>query len=1589
MATDDLQAQPEGDLRALTARLARLVATSNSPSAKLSPSDKAARNLFEWLEKLLETDSPLSALELNNLAAFLRYALFAHTVSTIQFKDQQQKGTAKEDKVTTVLEISRVLLATLCRFVDDPDELNTRITEKGRHKLLIALLSGLRLHLDLNEKDIKKSTSNAYIYRELFASVLVETLVRVVIPEPDSLPVAAGEEIKDGRSTKMPTEAKYLALDVLNELLTRHFENKEVVRAAIGGDQLGALIQSGYDAHISQLAYTLAFRLHAPDAKRKSLSSASTAAREAWFQALFSETRFGSHSSQLRDVWRSFKTRTFDAQLEGFAGEIANRSIKRSQPFLAHSIKYDGQQLLETTIESQRETMPTPASAPSLRQIADGLYKAAKIWICRDIVASLVPQPHEMFALDQTECATARDVEIGKVREDEASKDFDDPSQVRLVAALGGVVKVHVDIVGQEQDVRLLQITFLLARSSPLTLDGRPHPAAPVHIDSARKSAVDKQGVDPSRRFHELEIQVAALDANITVLKKTLEARAQLHPRLGEELYRFPALTPQSAAPAGNTPTTSPLDAVHAPPGRSDSASAAQQHGVHPVKAVKFVSPVSTGPNSGVQRAPRKSSQAGPIVAEQPSSAMLATANPQRATAVAAKPGQSRISQVEKVKPPAAVVAHRPSAADKALESSQEASSRRAEELAKLANIEGRTSTHGGSSPAKSRSNGSAEDALHFDDVHAGREFGGGGGEDEPHDGQEHGVATRAPSDEKLPPPSQVVHEPRSSSHEPFGRSSRLIEVGSTAPGAAAESQHRAQKPPIASSTAHRASAADRRPVRTSSNVTDPPSEEDDINIGVQTNVDRETSKSHRAHMATLAETLSESPAARISPAKVDDTGTDASTALAQTIRKPAQSTGHVQKKVKLPAEGDEAAESTTSTVNKRPRRAAASKAAKLHSTSKGKKRTSRESSDAELDVDDEASGASAAYTDISKRVRRPAVPPARSSKRLKLSPSTSQSGEATCDSARETDFDSADLVHSLEDKRDTGNLSKRYGRERKSHDRANGKRRKVARQSDEPKKRVQPHRKLHVRSHRQDKSHKNDHEATVEDDGDSAASVSTARGRTVVKQVAHPPERHVAMPSVQSRTAESSPIPPNRPPPSTGPSETHDKRVTEDIPEPLDPSQRTLARLGPSKPRSRSPSHQPIVNSSFARLVGSTGLGRDRSDTRHPAIPLGDMSRQEQQVAPHVGAAHDQDYHEHGDFATDDDSTSLKLPVATLKHQTTDSQRPPPAAEPAKTDSFDARVIVPDAIQNGVDSGGGDPFKQLNADVDMAGPCGADDSGVHFGLGIDQAADEAEAVYAAGPGLGGSILAQLHAASDGPAEVRGATSTFTFSTVRPQTSQRIDAAPPPLRESAVRFGPSIALVHKAVQVNTDETAPFLVTTAQQAGPASKTSIDNIHGRREFTSQKAAKLAARASVPGVQGGSGASHALKARQPPAPRAQQRDATGYGEQRTEQLRPPHARSPGRSLVQSGAWDDVDEDLSSFMSDFGAAIVKQAHDRRNVRQTEQEEARHRLEKICVATASTSSMFDSLARLSADAALMWKESNRCIQENKGGNAA
>lgn len=73
----------------------------------------------------------------------------------------------------------------------------------------------------------------------------------------------------------------------------------------------------------------------------------------------------------------------------------------------------------------------------------------------------------------------------------------------------------------------LLQITFLLARSSPLTLDGRPHPAAPVHIDSARKSAVDKQGVDPSRRFHELEIQVAALDANITVLKKTLEARAQ------------------------------------------------------------------------------------------------------------------------------------------------------------------------------------------------------------------------------------------------------------------------------------------------------------------------------------------------------------------------------------------------------------------------------------------------------------------------------------------------------------------------------------------------------------------------------------------------------------------------------------------------------------------------------------------------------------------------------------------------------------------------------------------------------------------------------------------------------------------------------------------------------------------------------------------------------------------------------------------------------------------------------------------------------------------------------------------------------
>ncbi|GJN93321.1 hypothetical protein Rhopal_006368-T1 [Rhodotorula paludigena] len=1295
MATDDPQAQPEGDLRALTARLARLVATSNSSSAKLSPPDEAARNLFEWLEKLLETDSTLSALELNNLAAFLRYALFAHTVSTVRFK-VQQNGTAKEDKVTTILEISRVLLATLCQSSDGTGELDTRITEKGRHKLLIALLGGLRL----------------------FASVLVETLVRVVIPEPDSLPAAAGDEIRDGRSTKMPTEAKYLALDVLNELLRRHSENKEVVRAAFGGDQLGALIQSGYDAHITQLAFTLAFRLNTPDPKRKSLSSASTAAREAWVQALFSEARFGSHSPQLRDAWSSFKTQTFDAQLEGFAGEIANRSIKRSQPFLAHSIKYDGQQLLETTIESQRETMPTPASAPSLRQIADGLYKAAKIWICRDIVASLVPQPHEMFALDQTECATARGVPIGTVCEDEASKDFDDPSEVRLVAALGGVVKVHVDIVGQEQDVRLLQITFLLARSSPVTLDGRPHPAAPVHIDSARKSAVDEQGVDPSRRFHELEIQVAALEANMTLT----QVCGQFHPRLGEELYRFPASTPQSAAPAGNPPTTSPLDAVRAYPGKTDRVSGAQELGVHPVKAVKFVSPVSTGPNSGVQRAPRKSSQAGPIVAEQPSSAMLATAIPQRATAVAAKSDQSRAGQVEKVKPPVAVVAHRPSAADKALESSQEASSRRAEELAKLANIEGRTSTHGGSSPAKSRSNGSAEDALHFDDVHAGREFGGGGGEDEPHDGQEHGMATRAASDEELPPPSQVVHQSRSSAQQPSSRSSQLIEIGSTAPGAAAESQHRAQKPPIASSTAHRASAADRRPVRTSSNITDPPSEADDINIGVQTDVNRETSKSQRAHKATLAETLSKSPAARISPDKVDATKTNASSATAQTIRQPAQSTEHAQKKVKLVAEADEAAESTTSAVNKRPRRAAASKAAERHGASKGKKRTWRESSEAELDDDDEASRASATDIDTLKRVRRPAAPPARSSKRRKVSPPTSQSGEATCDSARETDVDPADLVHSLEDKREAGNSSKRYGRERKPHDRVNGSRRKAAPQSDDPKKRVQPHGKQQVRTHRQDKSHKNDHEAGGKDDGDSAASASTARGRKVAKQVVHPPKR---------------------PPPSTGPNEPHDKRVTEDIPEPLDPSQRTLARLGPSKPRSRSPSRQTVANSSFAHLVGSTGAGRDRSDTRHPANPLGDMSRQEQQVEPHADAAHDQDYHEHGAFATHDDSTSLKLPVTTLKHQTTDSQRPPSAADPAKTDSFDARVIVPDAVQNGVDSDGGDPFKQLDADVDMAGSRGADDSGVHFGLGIDQDADEAEEDYAAGPGLGESILGQ------------------------------------------------------------------------------------------------------------------------------------------------------------------------------------------------------------------------------------------------------
>jgi hypothetical protein len=66
--------------------------------------------------------------------------------------------------------------------------------------------------------------------RSLLSSHLSSSFLHVVLPNPSGLPTSSATEIDDGGGAGVPAEAKYLALDVMSELCSKHEGNKGRLR---------------------------------------------------------------------------------------------------------------------------------------------------------------------------------------------------------------------------------------------------------------------------------------------------------------------------------------------------------------------------------------------------------------------------------------------------------------------------------------------------------------------------------------------------------------------------------------------------------------------------------------------------------------------------------------------------------------------------------------------------------------------------------------------------------------------------------------------------------------------------------------------------------------------------------------------------------------------------------------------------------------------------------------------------------------------------------------------------------------------------------------------------------------------------------------------------------------------------------------------------------------------------------------------------------------------------------------------------------------------------------------------------------------
>ncbi|GAA5849571.1 hypothetical protein JCM9279_007274 [Rhodotorula babjevae] len=630
------RASHRAPLEALLALQARLKPppppAPDTAAPPLSALDTATASLHSWLDDLAALDGKPPDAE-SNLAALVREKHLSYKVPTGAEKSTTPDGV----KAVAMLDAMRDLVHWLL----------DRVLDKGAQEqvarawgdVLVAVLLGIERHLRDNDFDDGRTADEVLKYRKLFVDRLYKPLLRVILPTLSTtmsagLTMVTGQKVDEASQTKaVPRWAKYAAFATLAASMSKSKQFKTTLRELLPPDYLSAILHSGADAHLSHYALEIAFRIAPPAPKPKSRGSsaassasddAQAAERQAFIGALFPQSRFGTHCARHQARFDKLTVVGWLEETDGLLDEIATGHIKRSQRFRVLSLDYDGYPLLDLPRDSQRPSSVMP-DKPDLDEILDGFYESTMLWFGRHELTIDLHEPPEMVEQHKAE-RTALGIE--SVSASEAGEDDEyDLEKEKAVVELKAVHAVHVEDLGT--DLELMRVTFFIAAASPLKISTRPHPGEASHIGTDLINQTESQ-LGGLGAYHKLVAIVPALGNNLGVLKKVLEDRGSIYKKILFATQRYPMREP-ILPPADENVPPKPVSAV-APPRKPIAPKPVAPKPVtskadtpRRIAPSPFAGPaadkrkgdgVAVSKVHAVERAPRKSSQAGPVVAE-------------------------------------------------------------------------------------------------------------------------------------------------------------------------------------------------------------------------------------------------------------------------------------------------------------------------------------------------------------------------------------------------------------------------------------------------------------------------------------------------------------------------------------------------------------------------------------------------------------------------------------------------------------------------------------------------------------------------------------------------------------------------------------------------------------------------------------------------------------------------------------------------------------------------------------------------------------------------------------------------------------